>query len=85
VLSSLAIATTTFGFMSVDPSASGLLNWSQTLGKLLYETSIPSGISIVAMGRAGFPCTLVLGGADFVTTLLAVTIAPRPNAGTTFL
>src|ERR1700732_3828283 len=42
------------------------------------ETSCLSGISTVAIGRAGFPCTIVFGGTDFVTTLPAVTIDPRP-------
>ena len=42
------------------------------------DTSSLSGTSTVAIGSAGLPCTIVLGGTDLVTTLPAVTIAPWP-------
>src|SRR5205807_656593 len=39
------------------------------LANSLTDTSNPSGTSTVAIGPAGFPCTIVFGGTDFVTTL----------------
>jgi hypothetical protein len=48
------------------------------LANSLTDTFNPSGTSAVAIGRAGFLCTIVFGGTDFATTLPAVTIAPRP-------
>src|SRR5207302_10138326 len=48
------------------------------LANSFIDTSSLSGTSTVAIGCAGLPCTIVLGGTDLVTTLPAVTIAPRP-------
>src|SRR6476659_428054 len=38
----------------------------------------PNATPQVAIGRAGFPCTTVIGRTDDDTTLHAVTTAPRP-------
>ena len=42
------------------------------------ETSRRIGTPMRAIGLAGLPCTIVMGGTDVVTTLPAVTIDPRP-------
>jgi hypothetical protein len=43
------------------------------------EMSGVRGTPHFAMATAGLPCTTVIGGTDFVTTLPAVTTAPRPT------
>ncbi len=49
------------------------------LEKFFNEELGTSGIPHLAMGTAGFPCTTVIGGTERVTTLPAVTTAPRPT------
>src|SRR5215472_16589323 len=44
----------------------------------LYAVAQVNGISQCAIGLAGLPCTIVMGGTERVTTLPAVTTAPRP-------
>src|SRR5580658_8477594 len=69
-------------FVSFDsvPAGCGRL---EATGFKLFEKSFnvisgPSGTPHCATGTAGFPCTTVIGGTERVTTLPAVTTAPRP-------
>src|SRR5258706_10244309 len=61
-------------FQGFDFLAKGL----SRLENSFNVTSDESGIPQFAMGTAGFPCTMVMGGTEWLTTLPAVTTAPRP-------